>query len=133
MKNLYHALKDLIEAHDAIPSELTSEHWHDARNAIKDAKRQRTLGDLEDLAYTMIHVIARGDWGDYLDRHDPRDSDLCEASHTLESRATVLCELAAYLDARGGDGCGDHGHEAGLKEAAKVRKKVRRALGYNIP
>ncbi len=47
--------------------------------------------------------------------------------------AVLMAEIAAYNEARGANGCGDCGHEAGMKAAARARKKVRRALGYSYP
>jgi len=52
---------------------------------------------------------------------------------SLETRALALIEIAAYLDARGGDGTGDHGHEEAMKQARKAVKAVRKALGYTYP
>ncbi len=52
---------------------------------------------------------------------------------SLEARAVALIEIAAYLDARGGDGTGDHGHDEAMKRARRAVKAARKALGYTYP
>ena len=62
----------------------------------------------------------------------PYENLSLEAS-SLERRALALIEIAAYLDARGGNGTGDHGHHEAMKQASRARKAVRKALGYTWP
>ena len=61
------------------------------------------------------------------------NENLSLESSSLEMRALALIEIAAYLDARGGNGAGDHGHHEAMKQANRVRKAVRKALGYAWP
>lgn len=41
--------------------------------------------------------------------------------------------LRGYLDARYGHGCGDQGHNDGVKQANRLVSKVRKVIGYSIP
>lgn len=45
-------------------------------------------------------------------------------------RYAMLCTYAMY---RGGAGCGDHGHDEALKRARRIRRRLRRVLGYTYP
>lgn len=56
--------------------------------------------------------------------------DRQEAQKDLDTISAWAAGLAAYLGARGANGCGDNGHEDGVKEFNKTRRKVRGALGY---
>lgn len=61
---------------------------------------------------------------------------------TTEDRRVYIDELDAimqkaamlrgYLDARYGHGCGDQGHQDGVKACNRLVAKVRKALGFTI-
>ncbi len=55
-----------------------------------------------------------------------------EITETLSRLAEVAASYAAYFEERYGYGCGDQGHKKAVKEFNKVRKAVRKALGFNI-
>jgi len=40
--------------------------------------------------------------------------------------------LRGYLDARYGHGCGDQGHDDGVKQSNQLVARVRKALGFSI-
>ena len=49
------------------------------------------------------------------------------------SDAQAAAWTIGYLEDRGCAGCGDNGHGHATKAAEKLRKKVRRAVGYSYP
>ncbi len=55
----------------------------------------------------------------------------------IERELNALSQTSAYygeyISMRHGNGCGDQGNESARKEADKVVKKVRKALGYSYP
>lgn len=55
-----------------------------------------------------------------------------EIADTLSRLAEVAASKAAYFEERYGYGCGDQGHKKAVKEFNRVRKAVRKALGFNI-
>jgi hypothetical protein len=50
----------------------------------------------------------------------------------LERIAEAVATFAAYLDDRYGYGAGDQGHKSAVKHMNKVRRTLRKALGYTI-
>lgn len=59
--------------------------------------------------------------------------DLAEYARTLQAIAEKAARLAEYCEERGGDGCGDRGHESAVAAANRRVRKVRKALGYQYP
>lgn len=55
----------------------------------------------------------------------------CRYAAALDAIAERAARVAAYLEARGGRGCGDSGHDAGVKAANRAARLVRKARGYN--
>lgn len=51
----------------------------------------------------------------------------------LDSLIQRMAMLSAYVGRRYGYGCGDQGHDSGVKEANKRLTAVRKALGYTYP
>jgi hypothetical protein len=75
----------------------------------------------------MLENVCRNDW----ETITPESwSDLVDEA---DATAVMAAEVAVYAGMRGGNGCGDHGHEAALEAARKARVKVRRALGFSYP
>ena len=68
--------------------------------------------------------------GDECARMESADLDL--VARDLEGIAAHCALRAAYLAMRHGCGCGDQGHKSAVKDANKVYRQVRKALGYNI-
>ncbi len=58
---------------------------------------------------------------------------LQELENSLDHLCRFSAARAAYVMMRHGCGCGDQGHDKAVKEAGKVTKKVRKALGYSYP
>lgn len=60
-----------------------------------------------------------------------------EAQHEmvryLDAEIERAARLRGYLDERYGHGCGDHGHNDGVKSSNKLAKKIRKALGFTHP
>jgi hypothetical protein len=56
-----------------------------------------------------------------------------EVANELDRIAVHASRLSAYLNERGGNGCGDSGHAEGVKAQNKKAAKVRKALGYSYP
>lgn len=88
---------------------------------------------LSNISNVLLDSKPRNEWGEFLDGLNLRSGELSEMSDYLTNRATLLAELAEYLDNRGGNGCGDSGHENAMKKAQKERKRIRKALGYSYP
>lgn len=59
--------------------------------------------------------------------------DLILIGNRLRELAISAARLAAYLDARGGEGGFDLGHEAAVKAQNEQAAKVRAAFGYQYP
>lgn len=73
------------------------------------------LADMRAVADRMYHVDA----GEY--------------ARTLDAIAVKAARMAEYLESRGGDGCGDSGHEAAVSASNRRAARVRKALGYTYP
>lgn len=56
--------------------------------------------------------------------------ELAKEADWLAQRSAIV---AAYLEARGANGCCDNGHESGIHEGGRRLKTVRKALGYDFP
>lgn len=95
----------------------------------KDIGEMIELG--EATVFDLYHKVPRSEWGDYL--LGKSESDLHKIEMFAEMMAVICSEISTYVGMRGGDGCGDHGHEKAIEKARKTRKKVRKALGYTYP
>lgn len=60
-----------------------------------------------------------------------KDGNKQEVSRWLDGVIERAARLQGYLDGRGAIGCGDGGHDAGVKESNRNVAKVRKALGFN--
>ena len=56
--------------------------------------------------------------------------ELAKEADQMAQKASIV---AAYLEARGANGCGDNGHKSGIHEGGRQLKAVRRAMGYTSP
>lgn len=65
------------------------------------------------------------------DRLATTAAEMANQAREADRLATIAAGLSAYLEARGGGGKGDGGHEAGIKAKNAAEKRVRKALGYN--
>lgn len=55
-----------------------------------------------------------------------------DAASQLEDLVARSAFIAEYTQSRRGlNGCGEHGHEDGVKAANKLRRSIRDAMGYN--
>jgi hypothetical protein len=61
------------------------------------------------------------------------EEDCTEIANECETLLQRLAFVGAYTAARGGNGCGDCGHESAIKQARKRVKAVRKALGFTYP
>ena len=65
------------------------------------------------------------------------DTMTSEERLSLISGLEALCQkaamAAAYFAEREGHGCGDQGHDAGVKKANRVLRALRKAQGYTYP
>lgn len=61
------------------------------------------------------------------------DDDLRLIANRLRELAVGAIRMAAYVDARGGEGHGDQGHEAAVKAQNDLAENVRNVLGYQHP
>jgi hypothetical protein len=67
-------------------------------------------------------------WDEWVPRM--KSSELQEFERWLTSVSERAARLAAYVGARGANGCGDQGHERAVREQNRTAAKVRKALGY---
>lgn len=56
--------------------------------------------------------------------------DLAQEADRMTQKAA---RIAAYLEARGADGCGDSGHESAIEQGKKRVQAVRRVMGFVCP
>ncbi len=59
--------------------------------------------------------------------------DVSNIERCLSNVITGASYLVGYALARGAAGCGDGGHETGVKEGKSLQKRVRKAMGYVRP
>jgi len=101
-------------------------------------------GIIESTTYELLHT-APVDWADRVNRWQKKGPGI-ENFPSVRNRATMdevirrlddhmqhCARLRGYLDARYGSGCGDQGHETGVKWSNALVKKVRKALGFTLP
>lgn len=67
---------------------------------------------------------------DFWDNDTITDSDMKEMERFLDAVAFRAVMLSVYLGLRGGNGCGDHGHEDALEAGRKIEKDARQIMGY---
>ena len=60
-------------------------------------------------------------------------NERCEWEQRASDDAVRAAVVIGYLTARGVSGCGDNGHDEGVKHAMRMRKAVRKAIGYTNP
>ena len=95
----------------------------DSDEMIDDPRERAEL-----IVQEMIKHTPRNEWGDAF------PVELAQHISDYASQLSALAaEIMGYADARGGNGCGDSGHDEAMKQAQKERKKVRAALGYTYP
>jgi hypothetical protein len=82
----------------------------------------------------ILHYLpesSMNDWDDLIKGLD------ITAIQTLDRNASywaiVYAMFSEYLAYRGSAGFGDHGHYDALKQARKMEKRIRKALGYTYP
>ena len=73
-------------------------------------------------ALKLVFETAPVDWQEKADKMKPEE--LTEIEGQLEALSERAAMLAGYLTERHGYGCGDQGHEAGVKRANKYLKKI---------
>jgi len=71
--------------------------------------------------------LPMSEWGDMFDLSS---SDCSKVVRECDHRAGYYAAMSGYFAARGGNGCGDHGHEDACKSGKARKAKVRKALGY---
>lgn len=64
---------------------------------------------------------------------DIHPEDLRLLSNSLINLSVLAARMSAYIDARGGEGGQDNGHETAVKEQNQRAAKVREALGFRHP
>lgn len=79
----------------------------------------------------MAMNLSRNEWDEFISSLD--ESSIAQIEKTASSLSVLCAEIAEYTGQRGGYGCFDSGHEKALREAQKIRKRIRRGLGYLKP
>lgn len=64
---------------------------------------------------------------------DIHSEDLRLLSNSLIQLSVLAARMSAYLDARGGEGGRDQGHEAAVKNQNIRAEQVRKVLGFQNP
>ena len=59
--------------------------------------------------------------------------EMREAVDALQHIALSAVWRYAYLDARYGNGCGDQGHDAAVRDANRQMTACRKAMGFSYP
>ena len=72
--------------------------------------------------------LPMSEWGDMFDLSS---SDCSKVVRECDHRAGYYAAMSGYFAARGGNGCGDHGHVEAYKVGRVRRVKVRKTLGYS--
>jgi hypothetical protein len=75
--------------------------------------------------------IEPADWQETFS--DIHGQDLRLLSNSLINLSVLAARMSAYIDARGGEGGRDRGHEVAVKEQNQRAEKVRAALGFQHP
>lgn len=92
----------------------------------------RTLGALH-ATNTLRDFISVGtnQWDILVKELD--NSEIQKIDSMAMSESVICAMLSTYLGHRGSNGCGDDGHEEAMKQAEKMRKRARKAVGYSYP
>src|SRR5437868_15542149 len=64
---------------------------------------------------------------------DIHPQDLRLLSNSLINLSVLAARMSAYIDARGGEGGKDQGHEAAVRHQHECAAKIREALGFQHP
>jgi hypothetical protein len=85
-----------------------------------------------EFALKMATEIPTNEWGTFFDKNfaDIKWHHVENIMDDLSIRSAMASE---YVSLRYTNGCGDSGHEVALNRAMKIRKKIRKVLGYSIP
>ncbi len=75
--------------------------------------------------------IEPSDWHDTFS--EIHGEDLRLLSNSLINLSVLAARMSAYIDARGGEGGKDKGHEEAEKEQNKQAERVRATLGFQHP
>ncbi len=75
--------------------------------------------------------IAPSEWEDTFS--EIHGEDLRLLSNSLINLSVLAARMSAYVDARGGEGGKDKGHEEAVKHQNERAAKVREALGFQHP
>jgi len=75
-----------------------------------------------------IPMMPMDSWNDIVKNLDA--VELQSLDRDASSWAIIYAMFSEYLAYRGSAGFGDHGHYDALKQAKKMEKKIRKALGY---
>ena len=86
-----------------------------------------------DVILVMLSDLGTNDWAQAIQYAEEEGMNLSTLSDIASSLSARAAQLSAYIDMRGGYGTGDHGHDDAMKEVAKTRKRIRKALGYSYP
>lgn len=80
---------------------------------------------------TMLNKMLFSEMREYANKASLKE--LHTMASELEATAKRAAMMAAYLEQRYGDGCGDQGHESALKEMNRAGRKVWVGIfGYNV-
>ena len=96
-------------------------------------KRTIENDDNTDTVLVMLLDIGYNEWEKLIDSLNDGGIDLARMSDIASSISVYAAEISEYLGERGGNGYGDHGHDDAMKDVAKTRKRIRKALGYSYP
>jgi hypothetical protein len=75
--------------------------------------------------------IEPADWEDTFS--DIHGEDLRLLSNSLINLSVLAARMSAYIDARGGEGGRDRGHDEAVKHQNQCAEKVRAVLGFQHP
>lgn len=75
--------------------------------------------------------IEPSEWKDTFS--DIHGEDLRLLSNSLAQLSVLAARMGAYIDARGGEGGFDKGHEEAVKHQNQCAEKIRASLGFQHP
>ena len=64
---------------------------------------------------------------------DINPQDLRLLSNSLINLSVLAARMSAYIDARGGEGGRDQGHEAAIRSQNECAAKIREVFGFQYP
>lgn len=94
---------------------------------IKRTLDRNNLGEL----LNEVHDLALVDLEQWAEQW--RTADLAEIERFLDGVVVHLARKAAYLSARAGGGCGNQGHQTGVRWQNQRAARIRKAIGYTYP